>query len=223
MLLARHDTRGIVAQIAARRLTYLSQNKLVQLIRSLEEIEKKRVAGRLVEAGCALGGSLVLISAYAPGRAISVYDTFEMIPPPGPEDPPEVHDRYRVILSGKSEGIGGDLYYGYRGDLRDFVTRQVAEVAGAEAVQRIELHKGLVQDTLVLEEPVAFAHIDVDWYEPVQTCILRLWPLLPKGGILVFDDYFDWGGCKKAVDEFFLGRTDMVFDSSAGNLKVTKL
>lgn len=219
----RRDKLGIVAQIKARHLTYLSPRKLDQLIVSLKEIEDKGVEGRLVEAGCALGGSLVLIAAYAPNRAISVYDTFEMIPPPGEEDPPEVHKRYAVIVSGESKGIGGEEYYGYRGDLREFVLSQISELVGAEAINQIDLHKGLLQDTMALDTPVAFAHIDVDWYDPVKACIVRLWPLLPKGGILIFDDYFDWGGCKKAVDEFFQGRSDMTFDDSAGNMKVTKI
>jgi asparagine synthase (glutamine-hydrolysing) len=221
--LAKHDTKGIVRQIKERRLTYLTQRKLLQLIKTIKEIESKQVEGRFVEAGCALGGSLVLIAAYAPGREISVYDTFEMIPAPGDEDPPEVHERYATIQSGKSKGIGGDVYYGYRGDLREFVTNQIHEAVGVEAVNRTHLHKGLLQDTMALEGPVAFAHIDVDWYDPVKTCIVRLWPLLPRGGVLIFDDYFDWGGCKKAVDEFFLDRTDMKCDSTAGNFKVTKL
>lgn len=222
-LLKKQEPLGIIAQVKSRHLTYLSRSKLLQLVVSLKEIKNNGVEGQLVEAGCALGGSLVLLAAYAPDRTISVYDTFEMIPPPGDEDPPEVHERYAIISSGKSKGIGGDLYYGYRGDLREFVTGQIRDILGAEAVNRIELHKGLLQDTMALDGPIAFAHIDVDWYDPVKTCIVRLWPLLPKGGILIFDDYYDWGGCKKAVDEFFLGRTDMKFDGSAGNMKVTKL
>jgi hypothetical protein len=72
-----------------------------------------------------------------------------------------------------------------------------------EAVNRTHLHKELLQDTMALEGPVAFADIDVDWDDPVKTCIDRLWSLLPRGGILIFDIYSDWGGCKKAVDEFF--------------------
>ncbi len=221
--LARHDPKDIVARISEKRLTYLSNRKLLQLIMALKEVDTKGVEGRIVEAGCALGGSLVLIAAYTPSRTVSVYDTFEMIPPPSDEDPMEVHERYAAIVGGESEGIGGDLYYGYRGDLRDFVLEQVNQLVGSEAVDRITLHKGLLQETMHLAEPVAFAHIDVDWYDPVKTCTTRLWPLLPKGGVLIFDDYFDWGGCKKAVDEFFGERTDMEFDGSAGNMKVTKI
>lgn len=220
--LSRKDPKRVVKKIRKRHLTYLSQEKLEQLIESLNALNTDGIEGRIVEAGCALGGSLVLISTYSGGREISVFDTFEMIPPPGPEDPPDVHERYETILSGQSSGIGGETYYGYRGDLREFVLTQIKELVGDDAVAGISLNKGLLQETMNLSEPVAFAHIDVDWYDPVRTCITRLWPLLPKGGTIIFDDYFDWGGCKKAVDEFFDQRNDMEFDGSAGNMKVTK-
>jgi len=60
-----------------------------------------------------------------------------------------------------------------------------------------------VQDTLRVDEPVAFAHVDVDWYEPVKTCLERIVPRLSRGGALVLDDYNDWSGCRKATDEYF--------------------
>ncbi len=53
-----------------------------------------------------------------------------------------------------------------------------------------------------IEQPVAFAHIDVDWYEPVITSLERIFPKLVIGGSIVLDDYHDWGGCRKAVDEY---------------------
>ena len=220
---SKKDPKGIMSKIVGRRLTYLSRRKMLQLLTVLHDIERNGIEGQIIEAGCALGGSLVLIATYSPNRKISVYDTFEMIPPPGPKDPPEVHERYATIVSGTSKGISGDTYYGYRGDLREFVLDQLVELVGYDAALRTHFHKGLLQDTMNLEDPVAFAHIDVDWYDPVMTSIVRIWPLLTKGGVLVFDDYFDWGGCKAAVDEYFNGRKDMEFDHSGGNLKVTKL
>lgn len=217
------DRKNIVAEVRKRRLTYLTDDKVRSLISSLNEIGRKGIEGQVIEAGCALGGSLVVIAAYAPGRIINEYDTFEMIPPPGPKDPPEVHERYAVIASGKSKGIGGDEYYGYKHDLLTFVKSQVADILGDEPLERIAFHKGLLQDTMNIDGLVAFAHIDVDWYDPVSFSIARIWPALSTGGIIIFDDYFDWGGCRKAVDEFFASRTDCRLDPSCGHLKVIKL
>jgi asparagine synthase (glutamine-hydrolysing) len=55
---------------------------------------------------------------------------------------------------------------------------------------------------MVIEQPVAFAHIDVDWYEPVLTSLKRIFPHLVVGGSIILDDYHDWGGCRKATENF---------------------
>jgi asparagine synthase (glutamine-hydrolysing) len=67
---------------------------------------------------------------------------------------------------------------------------------------------GLFEDTLYIAEPVALAHIDCDWYQSVMLCLERITPHLIPGGVLVIDDYRDWAGCKRAVDEYFTGRGD---------------
>jgi O-methyltransferase len=87
------------------------------------------------------------------------------------------------------------------------------------------LIRGLVQDTLHINEPVCLAHIDVDWYEPVLICLERIEPHLSVGGTLVIDDYLAWSGCQRAVDEYFdrKDRSRYQFDTSPGSLLVTKL
>ena len=75
-----------------------------------------------------------------------------------------------------------------------------------------------------IDGPVAFAHVDVDWYEPVKTSLERIFPNLTVGGSIILDDYHDWGGCRKATDEFLREVTDkIVLDDSAGSMKITKL
>ncbi len=162
-----------------------------------------------------------MIAAASGDRRIDVFDTFEMIPPPGSRDPVEVHRRYAVIEMGKSAGIGGDIYYGYRPNLLCFVKEQINDCLGSETLSRITFHKGRLEQTMRIGGPVAFAHVDVDWFESVDVCVRRIWPLLQPGGVMVFDDYSDWGGCKAAVDEFFQGRSGYEFDAGEA-LHVTK-
>jgi len=70
--------------------------------------------------------------------------------------------------------------------------------------------KGLFDETLQLlpSDRVAFAHIDCDWYDPVRLCLDRIAPAMSAGGYIVLDDYWDYGGCKTAVDEFLKDRAD---------------
>ncbi len=68
--------------------------------------------------------------------------------------------------------------------------------------------RGTYEKSLILNDPVAFAHIDCDWYESVKVCLERIEPKLVSGGILIIDDYYTWSGCSKAVDSYFHNRSD---------------
>jgi asparagine synthase (glutamine-hydrolysing) len=221
--LAKAD-RGLIGRIRERNLTYLSDRKLASLANTCRGIESAGLPGLFIEAGCALGGSAILIASLkSVPREFRVYDVFGMIPPPTREDTEDVHERYRTIAQGRAAGIRQDRYYGYEDDLYGKVTGNLAGFGIDCARDRVALVKGLLQDTLRLEGPVAFAHVDVDWYDPVKTCLERIWPRLVGGGSVILDDYHDWGGCRKAADEY-LGTIAGQFrlDDSAGSLKVTR-
>ena len=76
---------------------------------------------------------------------------------------------------------------------------------------RIKLVKGNIEETIYKfadENPgVRFSliHFDCDLYIPTKRALEVLWPLLSRGGIMLFDEYsiHDWPGETKAVDEFF--------------------
>jgi colanic acid/amylovoran biosynthesis protein len=188
-----------------RNLTYLRPRRLRALESCARKVDREGVPGDFLEAGVALGGSaVVLASLMGEGRSFHGYDVFAMIPPPGDDDPPEVHQRYATIEAGESAGIGGDLYYGYRDDLLGHVTRTFAEF-GMPVGDRVHLHEGLFEDTLHPAGPVALAHIDSDWFEPVDISLRRIGPNLSPGGFMVLDDYHDYEGCRDATDRFVAG------------------
>lgn len=219
------DTRGLVSRIRAGKLTYLSDRKLASLAATCSAIEDEALPGVFIEAGCALGGSAILIATLkSPERRFFVYDVFGMIPPPTEEDTQDVHDRYRTIVGGKSVGIDGDKYYGYQENLYDVVQGNLRRFGIDPEAQSVALVKGLVQDTMHIDQPVAFAHVDVDWYEPVSTCLRRIFPRLVQGGSIILDDYHDWGGCRKATDEYLREITGLfVLDDAAGSMKITRV
>ena len=198
-----------VREVRKRRLTYLSYDALSDLERAVHRLDAAGVPGIIVEAGCALGGSTVVLGlAKRPDRPLQAYDVFGLIPPPSDMDGDDVQARYRAVVQGESRGIGGDKYYGYEDNLRDKVANTLRSFGLDLEARRIELIQGLFQDTLLLEEPVALAHIDADWYESVRTCIERIEPRLSRGGVLVIDDYDHWSGCRRAVDEYFADKRD---------------
>jgi len=194
----------LVKEVTSKKLTYLTNEKLVALILELKRLETENVSGDIIEAGCALGGSSIILAKKKGSHSrLKVYDVFGMIPAPTEEDSEDVHERYKKIVSGESKGIKGDSYYGYEEDLYEKVKENLASFNVDVNLENVELIKGLLQDTMNLTSPVAMAHIDVDWYDPVLVSIQRIWPRLARGGVIILDDYNYWGGCKKAADEFY--------------------
>ncbi|MGA2178011.1 MAG: class I SAM-dependent methyltransferase [Verrucomicrobiota bacterium] len=72
---------------------------------------------------------------------------------------------------------------------------------------RIQLHKGRVEDIWpTLELPkFSFVHIDCDLYLPVKFCAQQVPRLMNKGGVLFFDDYGHehCPGATRAIKEIF--------------------
>ena len=212
-----------VREVRKRRLTYLGYDALSDLERAVRRLEAAGVPGIIVEAGCALGGSTVVLGlAKRPDRPLRAYDVFGLIPPPSDADGDDIQARYQTVVRGESRGIGGDKYYGYEDNLRDKVANTLRSFGLDLEARRIELIEGLFQDTLRLEESVALAHIDADWYESVRTCVERIEPLLSRGGILVIDDYDHWSGCRKAVDEYFADKRDRYDFVRRGRLHIVR-
>ncbi len=134
----------------------------------------------------------------------------------------DVHERYATIVSGGSKGIGGETYYGYRQDLLAEVTESFSRHGLPVAESNVELIQGRFEDTLALDEPVALAHLDGDWYASTMTCLTRIAPLLAVGGRFVIDDYDAWSGCRAAVDEYFAGRPGFRFERR-GRLHIVRV
>ncbi|WP_009633333.1 TylF/MycF/NovP-related O-methyltransferase [Synechocystis sp. PCC 7509] len=212
LLRNRQDVLMVVKKVIKGHLTYLDINALYDIVQTVFAIEQKNLNGILVETGCALGGSAIVIaSAKNKERNLLIYDVFDRIPPPSEKDSQDIHDRYEIIASGQSKGLGENLYYGYENDLYHKVLQALSKFRVEANENNIQLIKGLYQDTLKIDSPVAFAHIDCDWYDSVLTCLQQIEPHLVSGGVLIIDDYYTWSGCKKAVDEYFFNKNNYKF------------
>jgi len=202
---------GLARKVRRNHLTYLTYERLASLQRAAEEV--RGIPGAVVECGVALGGSGILLATLLDDREFHGYDVFDQIPPPGPDDPPEAHERYAVIASGQSEGLAGETYYGYMGDLLQRVSESFARYG-----VKPHLHQGLFEDTLRPDWPIALAHIDCDWYDPVKVCLERITPRLTPGARVIIDDYFVYGGAKKATDEHLGAHPGFTTVREAGHL-----
>jgi asparagine synthase (glutamine-hydrolysing) len=199
----------IINSVRVDALTYLDDAALNDLFQQVNRIEIERIEGDLIEAGCALGGSAIVIAAAkSRERYFYVFDVFGMIPPPSNQNGADVHDRYNVIKNGGAQGISGNRYYGYEENLYEKVVDNFRRHGVPVEENNTCLVKGLFDKTMNINRPVAFAHLDGDWYESVMTCLQRITPYLSRGGVLVIDDYNQWSGCREAVDIYFKNKRD---------------
>ncbi len=221
----RSQISDISKSVISRNLTYLSYQKIINLENCIKEINNKNIPGAFIEAGVALGGSAIIISKLIPkDRSFHGYDVFEMIPPPSDKDNDDSKTRYEVIKSGKSKGINNDVYYGYLDNLYERVIKTFKSFGLEVGGKQISLHKGLFENTMHFssEQKVALAHIDCDWYEPVYFCLTQIYDVWSRGGYIILDDYHDYGGCKKAVDEFLEKHSDIAVVTKNSNLVLVR-
>jgi len=207
--LLRGPLPAVITEVREARLSSLSKAALEDLYTRVRQVEQNQAPGVIIEAGCALGGSaIVMAAAKSKDRPLLVYDVFGLIPAPSEKDGDDVHNRYAEIVKGSATGINGDTYYGYEENLYQKVTDSFAALGYPVADNAVSLIRGLFEDTIHIDQPVALAHIDGDWYESVMICLQRIEPHLAEGGVMVIDDYDAWSGCRTAVDEYFADKMD---------------
>lgn len=150
-----------------------------KLDRLLAEL-RRAPAGIVVEMGVYFGGSLAAMAKAAPDRQLVGFDTFTGLPK-------------EAWSKGEPHGIG------------DFGDTSLEGVQKAlDGLDNVSLRPGLFPASADgLDDPIALAHLDFDFYQSTKDAIEWLLPRLTAGGVIVFDDY-DWENCpgvRKAIEE----------------------
>jgi len=85
-------------------------------------------------------------------------------------------------------------------------------------------HRGWIPDCFEGLEGRQFAlvHVDVDLYEPTLAAFEFFYPRLVPGAVMVCDDYgfASCPGARRAVDEYFAGRADVLIELPSGQALV---
>lgn len=96
--------------------------------------------------------------------------------------------------------------------------KQLMEVMKMKGVDRnVELVPGDVVKTVpeyFKKNPhvrIALINLDTDVYEPAVAVLEHCWPLMVKGGIIMFDNYGIFPGETKAADEYFHDKDVQIF------------
>lgn len=195
-------TRAIIQRV--RPYTMTSPQRLAALVDAIDYIERRGIAGDVVECGVWKGGStmaaaLALAERGTTTRELFLYDTFE-----GMSEPTE-HDREAHSGTSADSMLAAadkdELVWCYAGI--DDVKANVAQTG--YPAERLHFVQGKVEESIPGTMPgtIALLRLDTDWYESTRHELEHLFPLLAPGGVLIIDDYGHWEGARKAVDEYF--------------------
>lgn len=191
-----------------RPFTMVEIERCYALYQAVQYIIKNNIPGDLVECGVWKGGSAMLVAytlkqAGIINRKLYLYDTFEGMTQPGEMDgqpEKEEWDRSRVtdtlnkMCYAPVEEVKANMEKtGYPVELTMFI-------------------KGKVEDTIPGTIPlhISLLRLDTDWYESTRHELQHLYPLLSQHGVLIVDDYGAWQGARKATDEYFAAKNNVL-------------
>ncbi len=169
------DSAFLEAWKRVRDNTMLDPARLYELWELVGQTSK--ISGGILEVGTWRGGSAALMGIrlhqLGDTRPLYVADTFAGVAKAGPRDP---------------------YYRG--GEHADTSLDTVRTFLHSLALPNFRLLSGVFPDDtahLLPSDPIALCHIDVDVYESARGVFDWVYPRVPPGGIIVFDDYGFFG------------------------------
>lgn len=186
-------------------ISVVCKDRMIANIKCTEHILNKGICGDIIEVGVWRGGSLLSIlmtleEYFVDDRTIHLYDTFE-----GMTNPTDID----------IDHLGRTADYILANDNSQFFTASLEEVrhniyALSEYPRdKILFHKGDICKNTEVPKTISFLRLDTDWYESTKCELEQFYDNVSSNGIVLFDDYGHWKGCKKAVDEFLINKQNI--------------
>jgi len=193
-----------------REQTMTSIERMYALYTATRYVVDAALPGDFVECGVWRGGSMMLAALTLlrlgdDTRTLWLYDTFDGMTAPGPEDVQEMSDIAASDILAQHPKSADDPFWGCAS--REAVERNLRSTR--YPAERIRFVAGDVLSTLPNEAPdeVALLRLDTDWYSSTRHELKQLYPRLTAGGVLIVDDYGYWRGARKATDEYLATRS----------------
>ena len=201
------ERRRIFEIVKRRKSRNMRANEAYQIYVLVRDLCKK-YKGDLAEVGVFKGDSAMMISEAKGSNNLYLFDTFEGLPNISEKDKPS--DKWRS----------------------DFVKSEFSDTS-LEEVKRylskypnVHIYKGIFpkqNSEIVKKKKFMFIHLDVDLYSSTYECLKFFYPRMKKGGIILTHDYSTSEGVKKAFDEFFKNKKEVVIElASSQGLVICK-
>ena len=178
--------------------TMASRARIENVLALVDAIVDNDIPGDLIEIGVWKGGLIMAMALKCMQlgvvRTIHAYDTFEGMTQPTANDV--------------------DLY----GNQASHIFEAVKCCSSFEETKvninkcnypHIVYHRGdiLKTDIDAIPRSIAILRLDTDWYEGTKFELEHFEKHVSTGGYIIIDDYGHWQGCKKAVNEYYQGKS----------------
>ena len=145
------------------------------------------------------------METFCPGdrkRLVFGFDSFEGLQ--------NFHEKDGALDPAGAKEVGAYSAGSVRDEIRELVNicNEDNFIKGNE---RCKLIEGGIEETLPIfleNNPglrISLLHLDMDIYKPTKFALEKLFPLVVKGGVVVFDEYglMPWEGESNAAEEYF--------------------
>ena len=199
-----YDPRAVAIIKAVTPYTMIGMDRLYALITAVRHITQHNIQGAIVECGVwrggAMGAAALALKDAGESRQLYLFDTFEGMSVPTDEDKTfGGGDAMQEFLQKRTGEQSSDWCMASLEDVQENLNSLGLNVADFHFV------KGMVEDTIPAgapNGPIALLRLDTDWYSSTKHEMEHLFPKLAVGGVLIIDDYGDWEGARKAVDNY---------------------
>jgi hypothetical protein len=196
-----YDRETIELYEEVRPYTLTSHERVNALRHAVTYLVEAGIEGAFLECGVWRGGSMLavaktLLALGDTDRDLYFFDTFTTMPEPGDEDVDVLGNRAADLYD---DAVTSPVFsYPPMGVVRELVART------GYPRNRMHFVKGLVEDTIPEHAPdlLALCRLDTDLYSSTKHEMVHLFPRVNEGGVMIIDDYGQFMGAKKAVDEY---------------------
>jgi len=166
----------------------LNDFEAYQIYMAVKKTEK--IKGDIAEVGVYRGGSAKLICETTTKKTVHLFDTFEGLPDLGESD------------SGRQFNKG------------EYLAPLAYVKKCLRQYRRVHFYKGYFPGTSapVKNKKFSFVHLDVDIYESTLGSLAFFYPRMSRGGVIISHDYPGSTGVKKAFDEFFADKPEIIIE-----------
>lgn len=188
----------LVEEIKKEKSSRMWPNEMVQIYNC--SYLAKKLSGDFAEVGVYMGKSAKLICESKDDKPLHLFDTFEGLPEPGPEDDSLLFKKQYMARLGLVETY-------------------------LSSYKNVTFNQGIFPETAELfkNKSFAFVNLDVDLYRSTLNCLDFFYPRMVVGGIILSHDYSTLIGVRKAFDEFFSDKAELVIELSTNQCLVVKL